>query len=114
MLNPCRLNRSRMCLLLQETLDSQREGSHPFSPFLNESSSQLRAGGGYPNINIKLSILIFLNISRFFPSFLFSYLTGNAFTLNTNPISMKKPTPDPDVNRSFLGESFFSFFVDFT
>ena len=23
-------------------------------------------------------------------------------------------TPDPDVNRSFLGESFFSFFVDFT
>jgi len=38
-----------MCLLLQETLDSQREGSHPFSPFLNESSSQLRAGGGYPN-----------------------------------------------------------------
>lgn len=35
-----------MCLLLQETLDSQREGSHPFSPFLNESSSQLRAGGG--------------------------------------------------------------------
>lgn len=35
-------------------------------------------------------------------------------TLKTKPISKKKPTPDPDVNRRFLGESFFSLFVDFT